>query len=553
MRVPILDEIPVTRRYIDSFKGYNHNRVIGEDEFYDMENMTSDKYPLLAPRKPRRKIKDFAFPRGLHAHEKLCWIERTGFYYDGEYVGEVDPGSHDMVSMGSYVIIWPDKKIYSSADNTIVNLEVPKERVFVLEASEESYKYIETINEKTVECMKISVDSGKLRVGDSIKIYYGVWNENLDDPQYPEESLTSSILKVVSFSESTDHVLIPYSDELAKACGLGKFNQHPTLVYIERNIPSLDYICEYNNRLWGCLSETNELFCSALGNPFSWFIFNSDSQDSWAVNVGTPGPFTGICAYQDSVLFFKEDYIHRVYGTRPQNFQVVTTNCQGVEKGSDRSVCILDEQIFYKSRQGICVYSGSLPTLISNEFGDVRYKNAKAGVYRKKYYVNMACTADEITGEAYDVQFVYDSARGLWHKEDRCYFSEFTAYDGKLLFISDEGGMYAIGDETDGTPEFCIPWMIQTGRLLTMTPDHKHISKVQVRVTLDAGSSISIEARYDGLGPWIKCAQKLSPSRTGYTIPVTPRRCEFFELRLSGTGDMQLLGMAYSMEQGSEV
>ena len=232
---------------------------------------------------------------------------------------------------------------------------------------------------------------------------------------------------------------------------------------------------------------------------------------------------------------------------------MITTNCQGVEKGSARSVCILDEQIFYKSRLGICVYTGSLPTVISNEFGDVRYKNAKAGVYRKKYYVNMTCTADEITGEAYDVQFVYDSARGLWYKEDRCYFSEFTTYDGKLLFISDEGGMYAVGDETEGTPENCISWRIQTGRLLAMTPDHKHISKVQVRVTLDAGASISIEARYDGLGPWIKCAQKLSPSKTGYAIPVIPRRCEFFELRLSGAGDMRLLGMAYSMEQGSEV
>ena len=40
MRVPILDEIPVTRRYVDSFKGYNHNRVISEDEFYDMENLS---------------------------------------------------------------------------------------------------------------------------------------------------------------------------------------------------------------------------------------------------------------------------------------------------------------------------------------------------------------------------------------------------------------------------------------------------------------------------------------------------------------------------------
>lgn len=71
MRVPILDEIPVTRRYIDSFKGYNHNRVIGEDEFYDMENMTSDEYPLLSPRKPRRKIKDFAFPQRIARPRKV--------------------------------------------------------------------------------------------------------------------------------------------------------------------------------------------------------------------------------------------------------------------------------------------------------------------------------------------------------------------------------------------------------------------------------------------------------------------------------------------------
>ena len=129
MRVPILDEIPVTRRYIDTFKGYNHNRVIGEDEFYDMENMTSDEYPLLAPRKPRRKIMEFAYPGGLHAHEKLCWTERTAFYYDGEYVGQVNPGSHDMVSMGSYVIIWPDKKIFNSQDKKIEDLFIQQASV----------------------------------------------------------------------------------------------------------------------------------------------------------------------------------------------------------------------------------------------------------------------------------------------------------------------------------------------------------------------------------------------------------------------------------------
>ena len=548
MRVPILDEIPVTRRYIDSFKGYNHNRVIGEDEFYDMENMTSDEYPLLAPRKPRRKIKDFAFPRGLHAHEKLCWIERTGFYYDGEYVGEVDQGSHDMVSMGSYVIIWPDKKIFNSQDKKIEDLFIQQASVTQVNIyGSGSVFYQKSMD---VYCENASA----FHKGDVVKLHYEIyWEDDSMQGERPHGTIVNDIYITVNEEPKSNASYITVSDIEEVDKHVSKPELQSFSGYINRDVPDMDFICEYNNRVWGCSSASNELFCSALGNPFNWFIFNNDSQDSWAVNVGTPGPFTGICAYQDSVLFFKEDYIHRVYGTRPQNFQVITTNCQGVEKGSARSVCILDEQIFYKSRLGICVYTGSLPTVISNEFGDVRYKNAKAGVYRKKYYVNMTCTADEITGEAYDVQFVYDSARGLWYKEDRCYFSEFTTYDGKLLFISDEGGMYAVGDETEGTPENCISWRIQTGRLLAMTPDHKHISKVQVRVTLDAGASISIEARYDGLGPWIKCAQKLSPSKTGYAIPVIPRRCEFFELRLSGAGDMRLLGMAYSMEQGSEV
>lgn len=548
MRVPILDEIPVTRRYVDSFKGYNHNRVISEDEFYDMENMTSDEYPLLSPRKPRRKIKDFAFPRGLHAHEKLCWIERTGFYYDEEYVGEVDPGSHDMVSTGSYVVIWPDKKIFNSQDKKIEDL-------FIQQASATKINIYGSGSVFYQKNMDVYCENASaFHKGDVVKLHYEIyWEDDSIQGERPHGTIVNDIYITVNEEPKSNasYITVSYIEEVDKHVSKPELQSFSG--YINRDVPDMDFICEYNNRVWGCSSASNELFCSALGNPFNWFIFNNDSQDSWAVNVGTPGPFTGICAYQDSVLFFKEDYIHRVYGTRPQNFQVITTNCQGVEKGSARSVCILDEQIFYKSRLGICVYTGSLPTVISNEFGDVRYKNAKAGVYRKKYYVNMTCTADEITGEAYDVQFVYDSARGLWYKEDRCYFSEFTAYDGKLLFISDEGGMYAVGDETEGTSENCISWRIQTGRLLAMTPDHKHISKVQVRVTLDAGSSITIEARYDGLGPWIKCAQKLSPSKTGYTIPVIPRRCEFFELRLSGAGDMRLLGMAYSMEQGSEV
>ena len=50
---PTLTELPTSRDVIDVFGGYNHNLRIGNGEFYDMQNLTSAYYPLLAPRKQR--------------------------------------------------------------------------------------------------------------------------------------------------------------------------------------------------------------------------------------------------------------------------------------------------------------------------------------------------------------------------------------------------------------------------------------------------------------------------------------------------------------------
>lgn len=40
-----------TREMISAWKGYNHNYVIDDGEFYDMENLSTDNYPVLTPRK----------------------------------------------------------------------------------------------------------------------------------------------------------------------------------------------------------------------------------------------------------------------------------------------------------------------------------------------------------------------------------------------------------------------------------------------------------------------------------------------------------------------
>ena len=53
MEYPTLNVKQKSRQMSDAFRGYNHNLRIDDSEFYDMKNMTSDYYPVLAPRKQR--------------------------------------------------------------------------------------------------------------------------------------------------------------------------------------------------------------------------------------------------------------------------------------------------------------------------------------------------------------------------------------------------------------------------------------------------------------------------------------------------------------------
>ena len=67
----------------------------------------------------------------------------------------------------------------------------------------------------------------------------------------------------------------------------------------------MDFICENENRLWGCKEDT--IYSSKLGDPFNWNVFDGLSTDSYAVNVRIDGDFTACCSYLGYPVFFKEE------------------------------------------------------------------------------------------------------------------------------------------------------------------------------------------------------------------------------------------------------
>ena len=145
---------------------------------------------------------------------------------------------------------------------------------------------------------------------------------------------------------------------------------------IERVLPELDYICADKNRLWGCRygydsrgDLINEIYASKLGDFRNWYSYQGLSTDSYAATIGIPGQFTGCISYGGYPTFFKENAIIRVSGSYPAEYNVMQMEARGVQDGSHKSLAIVGEALYYKAPGGVMVYDGSLPQMISAEFG----------------------------------------------------------------------------------------------------------------------------------------------------------------------------------------
>lgn len=333
-------------------------------------------------------------------------------------------------------------------------------------------------------------------------------------------------------------------------------------ITVQRKIPTdFDFVIESNNRLWGCKyglvdgKMVNEIYASKLGDFKSWHSFNGTSQDSYSVSVGSDGAFTGAVSYLGSPLFFKEDRIYRIYGNYPSNYQVQTTECRGVEEGSSKSIAIINEVLFYKSRSGICTYDGSLPSLVSAQLGDIVYKNAIGGAVDNKYYVHMETLDNQ--GRIARVLFVYDSQKGLWHKEDENDIqTAFATFKNELYCGAPDVGntmkLVAVKGSVGTTEGAQIKWMAESGVMGIELPDKKYISKIDIRMSLEVGHSARFFIEYDSSGVWEPLFYMSGTPLGSFGVPIMPNRCDHFRIRIEGSGEVRIFSICKTIEQGGE-
>ena len=328
------------------------------------------------------------------------------------------------------------------------------------------------------------------------------------------------------------------------------------VITISRQIPEMDFIIESGNRLWGCRygldlqgNYVNELYASKLGDFKNWNCFDGISTDSYVASVGTDGQFTGAITHLGYPIFFKDNCMHKVYGNFPANFQVQTTTCRGVQKGCNKSLAIVNEVLYYKSRGSVCMYDGSLPTEISSALGDETYSDAAAGAIRNKYYISMKDSKGE-----YHL-FVFDTKRGLWHREDNTRAIEFCTCRGELYYIDDNKCIKTILPVPNLSYPFesGITWTAESGIIGTDMPDKKYISSLDVRMLLTVGTRVNFFIEYDSCGKWEYLFTTTGTKLQSFAVPIRPNRCDHMRIRIEGDGEAKIFSICKTIEQGSDI
>lgn len=264
------------------------------------------------------------------------------------------------------------------------------------------------------------------------------------------------------------------------------------------------------------------------------------------MSLGADGPFTGAAVVGGHPVFFRERCLHKVFGQMPSNFQVQTNACRGVEKGSGRSTALVGEVLYYKSSDGICAYDGSLPRVISQNLGTVRYRNAVAGVLGSKYYVSM-----EEIGGGWTI-LVCDTEKNLWHREDDLHALILQGCREDLFCADDKGNLWSLAG-TAGTVTEQVSWMAQTEPMGVTLPGNRYLQKLELSLLLEPGSRISVQAEYDSCGIWETLGSLQGMSLRSFLLPVLPRRCDHFCLRLLGQGPARLFSVTKVLSPGGKL
>ena len=611
MRYPPLNNIPRRKTQISSFYGYEHLQRVRPGAFYDMQNLSADRFPLLHVRPDRkiwsRGLKTQGAPEALpvtpdspvtaaetvNGTVTLC--SETAVYYRGHSVPDAllmpDAANRRIIPFGRNFFIAPDGKYVITDENGV---KETRHAAFSQALLGAALDYADGSGTAVQTGLVHTAPPASPAEGD-------LWTDTSDGTMLQKrytngawETLGEIFVRITH--AMADHYAVP-GDRVRVSAGdirdaaatvRGAENgvlllTAPALVLlpadyivsVRKTMPVLDLALEHDNRIWGCRfgpnengEFVNEIYASALGDPTVWDRFDGISTDSFTVSLGCPGAFTGAAVVGGDPVFFKENHVIRVSGLTPQDYTLTVTPARGVKAGHRRTCVTLNEKIFYLSNAGVTVYDGALPYVISPEFGTHGFTDTAAFAWDGKYYL---AAAENGVRRIY----VYDTAAGLWHLEDDADNVRFFLLIGSAVFMLCRPDTSSLqyrfvvmnGPEAPPAGNLLGPedpalacwyedapqkeWFAETGRLLTNNGTSVLRGAV-FRVSLEPDAEFCASLRC-GDGKWVQLCRARTQREEAFLLPVNTPRCQSFSLRLWGRGGCTVHSITLISEKTGEV
>jgi hypothetical protein len=594
-----------TRNMLRVFGGLNETYSCTEAEYSAGINFSARNFPALSTRLPRRKLREEAGLNGMYHLNGLLTVCGRDLVYTPDDRDEmevtlkdaVENGRKTLVGIGTKILIFPDKLAFDTAGRKVSALgavwsgknasvefapcdaegkvyevcgpaepDKPTDGQLFLRVEDpekpwSSESTLEVYSKASGNWSAVVLDYCRISakgVGtdfaaeDTVTLtgsaaeQAGQWNE-LDGDRIVYDAGTDALRVKADPGGEWFYGRLTRTGAAVRWVSLdGSVSREfvsAEVVELERRVPDMDYLTECDNRVWGCSNKENVIYACKLGDPTNWFSYRGIAADSYAVTVGSDGAFTGAATCMGYALFFKENTLHKLYGSKPSDFQLSSLRCRGVAKGAARSLCVINETLYYLSPDGVMAWDGSIPTKVSTALDPARLRNVKSalgGALDGRYYLHLV----RGSGEAQAVRLlVYDTERGLWQEEDVCSYEmagsggQLYLWDGKAIWAADadrEENWQQAGGIEDG-----VSFELVSGDIGLDSPEELYLSRLTLRLEAEVKSRIEVAVSYDS-GAWETLAQLTADGRRCFDVPFVPRRCGSLRLRLKGRGQLTL-------------
>lgn len=495
-----------------AFLGLNKTNNTRDGEFSDTLGLSSAEYPFIRPITTRTQ-QTATSPTDIYIWDgDIFVVDGTSLKKNGTSVATVTAGKKQMAVINTKLVVFPDKL------------------------------YIDLTNDQPTSLITSETYSSAVVTNNSITAT-GIGNTFHEGDTVDLSGTGITGTRIVVQTGSTENELKFVDDAIS-----GTLSGSLT---VQTSVPDLDYICSSNNRIWGVCNADNTVYASALGDPTSFFDYTGES-GAYSVAIGSEGDFTGICDYGGAVCIWKEYMLHKILGSYPSEYYMIDVPVYGVQKGSERSLVIINNILYYKGVFGVYQYGGNRPVSISQALGDAIYTGAVAGTDGRKYYICMALNG------TYSL-YAYDLDHGLWMREEEVQLDAMANNGSDVYYLSDKvttsgnttthtRKIFLIGTTIDSTQQWTCTFCLFTEDIF----NRKGYLKLLLRLDMVTGSELDIYVKEDRRA-FRQAFHRDATSKCTLTVPIRLGRCDRFEVKFTGVGDVTIRAAGREFVTGSEI